>query len=307
MAANDLFSSFFGGGRKSNTRRRTDNIIKEYPVSLEDLYKGKLTKFKVTHKIICSACRGRGGSEGCEKTCLDCRGHGVVVRTVRQGNVIQQFQSECSTCHGRGIIIDPSKRCKVCSGMKVVPETKVIEVLIERGMKQGSKIVLPSAADEAPNMQAGDIVYIVKEKKHPVFSHSGPDLSITLNISLAEALCGFTRHITHLDGRRLCIQVKQGEVINPSTVKVIQGEGMPVRGAGMTFGSLFVFFKVEFPTTLDTATCEQISKALHKPSTQPPEKEADVVSLVNSSRNDYGHSVYEPEVQEDTHVGYHFC
>lgn len=155
MNASDIFSQFFGGRGGGNRRRRTDDIVREYPVDLKDLYKGKTAKFRITHKIICSACKGRGGEEGCEKPCQDCRGRGMRVRVIQRGNMIQQSQSPCSTCRGTGKIIDPSKCCKVCNGNKVVPETKTIEVDVEAGMMEGDKVILPSAADEAPGHGGG--------------------------------------------------------------------------------------------------------------------------------------------------------
>ena len=131
------FDIFVNGGRSSNRRRRTENITREYPISLEDLYKGKISKFRVTHKIICPTCKGVGGAEGCERSCPSCNGRGVRVRVIQHGNVIQQMQSPCPSCNGRGRIIDDSKRCKNCHGNKVVSETKTIEVAVERGMKDG--------------------------------------------------------------------------------------------------------------------------------------------------------------------------
>ena len=41
---------FFGG--RSQRPRRTQDIVHDYPVKLEDLYKGKTAKFRVTHKIV---------------------------------------------------------------------------------------------------------------------------------------------------------------------------------------------------------------------------------------------------------------
>ena len=176
MNASDIFSQFFGGRGGGNRRRRTDDIVREYPVDLKDLYKGKTAKFRITHKIICSACKGRGGEEGCEKPCQDCRGRGMRVRVIQRGNMIQQSQSPCSTCRGTGKIIDPSKCCKVCNGNKVVPETKTIEVDVEAGMMEGDKVILPSAADEAPGMEAGDVVYVIKEKGSNMFARKKGDL-----------------------------------------------------------------------------------------------------------------------------------
>lgn len=260
MNASDIFSQFFGGRGGGNRRRRTDDIVREYPVDLKDLYKGKTAKFRITHKIICSACKGRGGEEGCEKPCQDCRGRGMRVRVIQRGNMIQQSQSPCGTCRGTGKIIDPSKCCKVCNGNKVVPETKTIEVDVEAGMMEGDKVILPSAADEAPGMEAGDVVYVIKEKGSNMFARKKGDLLHIEKVTLAEALCGFNHVLEHLDGHKILISRKPGEVTKDMKVMVIENEGMPIRGSPFTHGKLYIKFDVQFPDTLPDAMVQQLKK-----------------------------------------------
>lgn len=295
MDAQDIFSQFFGGGGRSRGPRRTENITRDYEVKLEDLYKGKNSKFRVTHKVICPTCKGRGGSEGCEKSCSDCNGRGVRVRMLRRGNMIQQMQSPCSTCNGKGVVIDPTKQCKDCHGSKVVPETKTIEVCVERGMKEGDKVVLPSAADEAPGMEAGDIIYVIHQARHPTFVRDGPDLMTEIKVTLAEALCGFTRYITHLDGRVLEVTIPAGTVTEPNSVKVIRNEGMPLRGSVLDHGSLFIKFNVEFPRDMSPAAVDELKKLLRWPMQPPQVKDAEKVMLQRGSQSEFGHSVREPE------------
>ena len=297
------FDIFVNGNRGSNRRRRTDNITREYPVALEDLYKGKISKFRVTHKIICPVCKGVGGAEGCERSCPTCNGRGVRVRVMQHGNVIQQMQSACTACNGTGRIIDESKRCKTCMGNKVVSETKTIEVSVDRGMKDGQKVVLPSAADEAPDAEAGDIIYIIREKPHPRFKRQGPDLLTTVEISLAEALCGFDRYVEQLDGRRLHLHVGAGEVVKPGEVKVVAGEGMPVYGAPFQNGSLFVRFEVKFPETLAMKDVEALKQLMRWPA--QPKKEANCDDVVMSKGNAelFGHSVEEPHQSDNVGSG----
>jgi DnaJ family protein A protein 2 len=136
--------------------------------------------------------------------------------------------------------------------------------LIEKGMKNGSKIKFTGEADEAPDTVPGDIVIVVTEKENDVFKRKGADLVLSMDISLSEALCGFTRTITHMDGRVLRIDSKPGSVMKPDSVRMIQGEGMPHHGNPFTKGRLFVHFRVDFPQSLTADVVRALSAALPK-------------------------------------------
>ena len=78
-------------------------MVHPLKVTLEDLYKGKLSKLQLSKKVICSKCKGHGGKEGAMQTCSGCRGRGVKV-TLRQlaPGMVQQMQSQCPDCNGEG-------------------------------------------------------------------------------------------------------------------------------------------------------------------------------------------------------------
>lgn len=60
-----------GGPRKSK------NEMQEYEVSLEELYKGKTTRFASTKNVICQNCNGSGGKANAKpKKCGTCDGKG---------------------------------------------------------------------------------------------------------------------------------------------------------------------------------------------------------------------------------------
>lgn len=62
-----------GGGRPAKAR----NEEQEYEVTLEDLYKGKTTKFASTKNVVCSTCSGSGGKDKAKPhTCAVCGGKG---------------------------------------------------------------------------------------------------------------------------------------------------------------------------------------------------------------------------------------
>lgn len=67
-----------GGGR--NVPRKGRSVEQEYEVSLEELYKGKTTKFSNTKNIVCSNCKGSGGKQGAKShACGMCGGQGAPI------------------------------------------------------------------------------------------------------------------------------------------------------------------------------------------------------------------------------------
>ena len=71
----DMPPSFGGPGPRRS--RKGDDEEHPYQVTLEDLFKGKTTKFASTKKVICSHCKGSGGKEKAKaKQCASCLGKG---------------------------------------------------------------------------------------------------------------------------------------------------------------------------------------------------------------------------------------
>lgn len=269
QSAEDVFSMFFGGGRGRGSRgpQKGEDISHTIKVSLEDMYNGKTCKLAINRDKNCNECDGTGGKNGAtEKTCSDCNGRGVKVQLRQVGpGMVQQVQSACQQCRQSGKFFAPGDKCTECKGKKVKKERKVLEVHIDKGMRQGEKIKFTGEADEGPGIIPGDVVFTLQEREHETFKRKGADLVTTLDISLAEALCGFTRTITHLDGRVLRIDSEPGKVIKPESVQNIQGEGMPHLGSPFTKGRLFVHFRVTFPTSISSDAVAKIKNALPKP------------------------------------------
>lgn len=62
--------------------------------------------------------------------------------------------------------------------------------------------------DERPGTIPADIVFVINEKKHPVFEREGNDLIHTAKLPLVDALCGATIKVTTLDSRPLTVCAK---------------------------------------------------------------------------------------------------
>jgi len=64
-----------------------------------------------------------------------------------------------------------------------------------------------------PDVEAGDVIAVIKIKEHKMFKRKGADLLIDKEITLLEALTGLDMTLTHLDGTQKRIQNKPGEII----------------------------------------------------------------------------------------------
>lgn len=95
-------------------------------------------------------------------------------------------------------------------------------------------------------MRSGNIVLTVQEIKHPVFERKQNDLKIKIDISLREALLGFEKVISHLDGHLVTID-RIDQVTKPGLMIRMKGEGMPVFQQYGDYGDLLVTFVVHFP------------------------------------------------------------
>ncbi len=249
--ARDIFETFFGGGmggRRSTGKRKGQDVVHAIKVTLDQLYNGATRKLAINREVI--------DSSEPVTTCTDCDGRGVKIQIIRMGPMIQQAQSACAKCNGEG------------KKYKIKKEREVLEVFIEKGGANGQKIVFANKADEAPNMEPGDVVFVIQEEAHPTFTRKGEDLYIRKSITLLEALTGFQMVVTHLDGRKLIIKNKPREIIKPVVdgrgLKAVRGEGMPTHKNPFVKGNLFILIDIVFPESLEDATMNQLKSILPK-------------------------------------------
>lgn len=282
----DLFSQLFGGGGffgggggRPQGNRKTKDLVHRVQVSLEDLYKGKTTKLALTRNALCSKCNGKGGKDGAVRPCGSCNGRGMKITLRQMGPMIQQIQSGCDDCNGTGEFINVKDRCSNCKGKKVLPEKKILEVHIDKGMRGNQTITFAGESDQSPNAQSGDVVIVIEEKPHDRFKRQENNLVTELEIDLLTALAGGEVAIKHLDDRALLVRFVPGEVVKNGmlslqcriypclisilleSVKVIRSQGMPSQRHHEP-GDLYVKFTVVFPDTIDPSKVPLLEQAL---------------------------------------------
>ena len=72
-----------------------------------------------------------------------------------------------------------------------------------------------------PDVEPGDVVIVLQQLDHNVFTREGNNLLMTKTIPLTEALCGLQFVVHHLDGRDLVVSSQLGEVIKPGWCRLL--------------------------------------------------------------------------------------
>jgi DnaJ family protein A protein 2 len=341
MPAEDLFAQFFGGGgfggmggmfgggggSRGPPKART--IHHTHKVSLEDIYRGKVSKLALQRSIICPKCDGLGGKKGAVNKCAGCDGHGMKTMMRQMGPMIQRFQTVCPDCNGEGEIIKEKDRCKQCIGKKTIVDRKVLHVHVDRGVRSGTKVEFHGEGDQAPGVQAGDVVFEIEQKPHPRFTRKDNDLLYKCDIELVTALAGGTIYIEHLDDRWLSIDILPGEAIAPGeftpalplssqhctdfrcleSIKMVQGQGMPSH-RHHDMGNMYIHFNVKFPEknwTRDQSAFAALQKILPQPSVQnvpPAEAMTEPVDLEDMDSHTQSRVFGSPGMDEDDEDGH---
>ncbi|KAI2641727.1 DnaJ-domain-containing protein [Hypomontagnella submonticulosa] len=136
---------------------------------------------------------------------------------------------------------------------------QVLEVPIKAGLKKGSKIKYKGVGDQEEGGKQ-DLHFIVEEKPHPLYVRDGDDLIHTIDLDLKEALTGWKRTITTIDGKQL--NIEKGGPTGPGTSDTYPGLGMPVSKKPNERGNFIIKYNVKFPTSLTAAQKQKLKEIL---------------------------------------------
>lgn len=122
----------------------------------------------------------------------------------------------------------------------------IFALKIQPGMIGGVEM---RAQIEDPNGSLREVIFILEEREHSLFTRKNADLFVETTVSLVEALVGFERTLTHLDGSQFKIKAKAGELRGTDeNILVFENLGMPVYKQKNAKGRLFLNIKLEMPT-----------------------------------------------------------
>lgn len=242
---NDIFTHFFGMHQPQQPPQRRQTIH-ELAMTLEEVYRGKMFKMQVCHDVKCEACSGSGGKT--VTSCPGCSGKGVQTAFRHLGpGMMQKIEMPCPVCRGSGQFAQD--KCDTCDGKKTTPKAETLQVDVPPGVETGCRFEF--------RCEHGDIIFIIKILPHKVYTRQGLDLHMKKNITLKESLCGFTFHVTDLNGVHHAVKSEDGKVTKPAAIQTVANTGLR---HGDKRGNIVISFKVTFPERL--TDCEDLANEL---------------------------------------------
>ena len=308
----DIGSLFGFGNRQQNTEmKKSQPIVKQIDISLEDVCNGLQKIIPVRKQIIVDSNGIQITNNDYYEKCPKCAGNGVIqqIRQVGPG-MLQQIQVPCEDCRRSGFIIKPDYMT-----MNIDEE---LDVFIPKGSKSGDKLKFRDKGNIIPGCLPGDIVLIINIKNTTEFKRKENDLLLVKHISIKQALCGINLHIKHPDGRIL--KIKHNQIIHPDQLNSITDGGLPLKDDPFKSGKLFILFKIKLYNTISSERRSILAKIFNDIETDnnlsfnddihiDPEQYVEDCCLINASDNEYGsstnnytHNATEVDSDDDDHI-----
>ena len=148
----------------------------------------------------------------------------------------------------------------VPGGNRTTSEQKVLEINVKKGWKEGTKVTFPKEGNQKPNKTPADIVFVIKDKPHDLFTRDKENnLIYKATISLRDALCGTNISVKTLTGQIIPLELK---TVSPTTKRIIKGEGLPLPKTPERRADLVVEFDIIFPKNLTSQQVESLKQIL---------------------------------------------
>jgi len=138
-------------------------------------------------------------------------------------------------------------------------EKETLYVTIPKGVDDNEIIILREKGNVLNELLKGDVKIFIKVINNSSFERKGLDLFMHKNISLKEALCGFTFEIEYINGKTYTLNNNSRNIIPPNYKKVIPDMGLTREN---TTGNLIIQFYVEFPEKISDENIKKLSEIL---------------------------------------------
>ncbi|WP_342399316.1 molecular chaperone DnaJ [Weizmannia sp. FSL W8-0676] len=267
----DIFSTFFGGGRRNDPNAPRQGADLQYTMTLEfeEAVFGKETDIHIPREETCDTCHGTGAKPGTHpKECPHCHGTGQL-NTEQQtpfGRIVNR--RVCHYCGGTGKII--TDKCKTCGGTGRVKKRRKIHVKIPAGIDDGQQLRVAGQGEPGINGgPAGDLYIIFHVRPHELFERDGDDIYCEIPIAFTQAALGDEIEVPTLHGK---VKLKIPAGTQSGTKFRLRGKGVPnVHGHGT--GDQHVIARIVTPRKL-TERQKQLLREFAEASGEVPDEQS---------------------------------
>jgi DnaJ family protein A protein 2 len=222
-----VFGAMFGGG----SPHRPQPSPRVLRIPLEDVFRG-CPEYTYTYT------RHKRDDRVTPEACPVCRGHGVRDVQSQMGFMSVQQRVMCPSCRGK-------KYQNAESLFHTV--TEKIRLPIPRDIKNNHMFVVQGMGHQQFDGSFEDLIVVVQYEDHPLFRviDEGPHMYAAVPLTLNEALHGFHKTLTHLDGEPIVLNIDQP--VRWGHVIVVEHRGL-YQSAEHGRGHLYVGFDVTYPS-----------------------------------------------------------
>jgi DnaJ-class molecular chaperone len=139
-------------------------------------------------------------------------------------------------------------------------ENETLYITIPQGIDSNEMIHIKEKGNIVNQTVRGDVKIGIQIINNSIFKRNGLDLIYKHEISLKEALCGFSIDFVHLNGKKLRLNNKDNPtVIKPGHRNIFKSFGMT---RDQTTGNLILELDIHFPDSLTTDQISSLSNIL---------------------------------------------
>jgi DnaJ-class molecular chaperone len=216
-----IFGNGMGGqpGFPGNRRNGNDmeDIILRKEVNLKQLYTNEVIQIDFQRQTYCIDCSSSGSKNGKKGICKSCNGSGRMKIVHQMGMMLQQVITECNQCNGSGKFIDKGNECLSCIGTGMINEKVNTTFKLDKKMIFEKNIKLPIHGHKNIKGKSGRVFLILQvNPKYKNFELRGSHLFTKIEISLADALGGFTHTTEFIDDQK--ISLTRNQVSQPGSL-----------------------------------------------------------------------------------------